>query len=79
MTAFFRIPAPDGAAPCPAGGFLLPAGTGPQAVSTASKHTGFARVGGFAAGPAARNRQAQKENTAWAFPAGGKDSAKENR
>ncbi len=32
-----------------------------------------------AAGPAARNRQAQKENAAWAFPAGGKDSTKENR
>ena len=32
-----------------------------------------------AAGPAARNRQAQKENAAWAFPAGGKDSVKENR
>ena len=32
-----------------------------------------------AAGPAARNRQAQKENAAWAFSAGGKDSVKENR
>ena len=45
--------------PPPSGGGFLPgtlqgAGGGPQAVSTASKHTGAARVGGEAAGPAAR-------------------------
>lgn len=35
-------------------GALQGAGGGPQAVSTQSKHTGAARVGGEAAGPAAR-------------------------
>ena len=33
--------------------FLQTAALRPQAVSTASKHTGCARVGGCAAGPAA--------------------------